>query len=168
MFVAHGGCAGRRSDDVDKQDRSKDTRGHCRRQGPGEEVLDLVQKGILVAHPRQVVRPGELHEPRAGDLLGDPAAFLHECVSVVGAMQDQRGNLDRRQDAPNVDLGVHPHECRRGAGAGTLPEVRGEPARESLVVGSRRRQLRDARVDAQSRSVASISAARASAVGAHG
>ena len=59
-------------------------------------------------------------------------------------MEDQRRDLNARQDAADVDLGVHPCQRDGRAGARAHPEVRRPPLAEGRIGGSRRRPLLDA------------------------
>jgi hypothetical protein len=80
-----------------------------RRQATGEELLDLVEDAVLIAHPRQVVVARQLDELRARDLARDPAPLLDVRVQVASVVHDQRRHADRRQEGA-VYFGVHPKE----------------------------------------------------------
>ena len=65
----------------------------------GEEFLDLGEQRVLISRPDQVLVTGQLDEPRARNLICDPAALVHGDVTVCSAMDDQR------RDGKSFDLG---------------------------------------------------------------
>ena len=91
---------------------AEDRRQHLSRFGArpslGQESLDVVEKGILVADEREMVVAGQLHEVRAGDQAGDVAALLDEqrrsparCMTSVGtgSSAGRGGRRSRRSSA---------------------------------------------------------------------
>jgi hypothetical protein len=120
-----GGTHGR-IDDVGEQDGGQDS--VCLRQAPvpGEELFDLAEDGLGVALGVEVIRSGQLHQPRPRDVLGEVAPVADRDAGVVRPVEHQRGDAHGRKDVPNVDLHRHPGE-RNGAPrthSGTLrPQV---------------------------------------------
>src|SRR5262245_54024320 len=73
----------------------------------GQEFLDLIQDGLRVATPRQVVDARELHVPGTVDVLGEVATEADIDSSVATAVQHEGRHPNRRQDVAHVDLVVH-------------------------------------------------------------
>src|SRR5512132_4289452 len=98
-----------------------------------EELLDLVEEGIDVAGPHEVILARELHEPRPRDPVADVAPLVRLHVGVVRPVEQERRDPDRRQNVAYVDLRVHTHERGRSLRAGRLTEVSSDPTLEGLV-----------------------------------
>ena len=71
-----------------------------------QELLDLVDDGVAVLAPGQMIAPGKLHELGARNLLGHEAAGGGGEEPIAGAVQDERRYADRRQHVPDVHLRV--------------------------------------------------------------
>src|SRR6476659_8377536 len=65
-----------RADDVGEQNRGEDAIGFVDWPSTGEELLHLVEQRVLVTCERKPVRPGEFHELRARDALGQVTRSL--------------------------------------------------------------------------------------------
>ena len=93
--VAHGHGMLRGPHDVREQDRGENSPELCFLVGDlCEEGLNLGDDGIPVPGPREVVRAGELHEPRAGDVVREKSPLL-ECNDPVSfGMEDKGGNVN--------------------------------------------------------------------------
>ena len=133
-------AAGRARGQGRRHDRRQHAVGVDRIVAVAEEVLDGVEHRVLVADERQVIVAGQLDQRRARDPAGDVAAFVDRQQPIVGAVQDQRRHADRRQHVADVDVGVHPRQRQRRAGAGAHPQVGAPPVAERRVV--RRRSAR--------------------------
>ncbi len=96
-------------------------------------LFDLVEDGVLIADPRQVVVAREENQFRSGDPLGEVAGLFRAHDPVSGPLQDERGNPDRGQDGPDVDLGVHPDQAQRRLRTRALHEVRRPEPHEALI-----------------------------------
>src|SRR5204863_2275452 len=92
----------RGADDVGEQDRGQAPVGYRGPARPGEELLDLIKGRVGVPQVRQGFRAGQQNVPGVRDLGGgEPPRFL--VVVGDGALQHQRGNLDRGQDRRRVE-----------------------------------------------------------------
>ena len=60
-----------------------------------------------------MIAAGELDVAGAGDRLGQVAALLDRDHPVVVAVDDQAGDVDRRQDRADVHLPVEVHQRDR-------------------------------------------------------
>ncbi len=80
-----------------------------------------------------MVAPVELDETGAGDPGRHPPAPFNRDVPIAGAMHDQRGGFDRRDEVANVDVGVHAAQGARRRRARSRPQIAG-PVRHELVV----------------------------------
>ena len=69
---------------------------------PGDELLDRADE-IRVRH-RPVVRAVTLDVARPGDVLGQVAPVTDADEHVVAAVDDERRNLDEREDVTHVEL----------------------------------------------------------------
>jgi hypothetical protein len=76
-----------RPDDVGEEDGREHPVERRMRSHAGQELLDLVEDGVLVAEPGQVVGTGELDDLRAEDPFAQIATELRH--RFVGAMQDE-------------------------------------------------------------------------------
>src|SRR5262249_24973092 len=81
-----------------------------------EEGLDGVEDLVRV-DADEVIRAGELDEPRTPDALGDVAALLDPDVVVGAAVDHEGGNTNRGQERADVDQRVHLDQRRDRAGA---------------------------------------------------
>jgi hypothetical protein len=64
----------------------------------------------------------QLQEPGARDVLREVTPVPDDDPGIVGLVNDQRRNPDRRQGRPHVDRGVQPVELCNRAGADRVPE----------------------------------------------
>src|ERR671922_2330082 len=117
LTVAQLGGAFGGSHDVREEHGRQDAVGVVHGPGSGEELLHLVDDGVDVAGPDQVLVAEQLDVLRSRDLLRDPAALLDVHVAIVDALEHERRDLNRRQDLADVDLTVHPQERNGGARA---------------------------------------------------
>jgi hypothetical protein len=72
--------------------------------GAGQELLHLVQQGVLVSGAGLYVNARQVDEPGAGNGLGHVAAVFWVRDAVVRAIQEQCGSLDHREHGPDVDV----------------------------------------------------------------
>ncbi len=102
--VADLGRALRRAHDVGEQDGREPPGGF----GPGRrarhELLDRREHRLRLAGPRLPVAARQLDEGRVRDVLGEVAAALDLLHRVVGPMQDEGRNPDRRQQVAEIHL----------------------------------------------------------------
>src|SRR3954467_6749717 len=132
-----GGPLGR-ADDVGEQDGGKHAVGFRHRPCAGQELLDLVGDCVRVAGGDPVIRARKLDELRAGDPGREITALRHVDVVVAGPVEDERRDLDRGEDVPDVDVRVHAEESRGCARARGAPEVLLEVPHERLVADAAR------------------------------
>src|SRR6185437_3664553 len=107
-----------------------------------QERLHLVEYGILVAYPWQVVVAGQLDEARTGNACGHPASFREVHVTVVRAVYDQCRHGDSGEHGTDVDLRVHPKQRDRSAWACRATKVGGQAPDELAVMHLARGQVR--------------------------
>ena len=104
-----GRLVSRRSGEVGEQERHQDAIELCLLAGGAvearHEVLDLVEQGILVTLPGQVIVSRQLDRPRARDVLAHETGGV--ALRLLGAVDEQGGHPDRGQDVADVDLPVH-------------------------------------------------------------
>src|SRR4029453_4536528 len=132
----------RRADDIGKENGRKDSIRLPAVALPGEKFFDLIEDRVHVGTIWQMVLARKLYELRAGNPVGQEARTSHMRHKVANGIQDQRGNMDGRQDMANVDLEIHAghRQCRTGARCHAqvprppLPKavVEGEAWRESI------------------------------------
>ncbi len=139
--VAEGDRLPDRVGDLAHQDGGQDMVGRRDRPRAGDEGLDLVDEGVGVTNPREVVAARQFDQPGPGDAGGDVAALLDLVDAGVEPMQDERRHADGRQDVADVDLRVHAVEGDDGAGAGAQPQAGAEPGTECGVVCDARRYV---------------------------
>src|SRR5260370_31962831 len=84
-----------------------------------------------------MVVSGEVAEFRLGDRLCHVTAASDMDPAITGAMQDECGHSDRRQDSADIDIESHLEYSSYGGRAGAEPEVLAPPSLESFVVGGR-------------------------------
>jgi len=105
---------------------------------PDQELLDHPQHLVLLVPPQRQVAL-QLHQPRAGDVLGQVAAMCGRHQREVAVVQHQRGHLDQRQKRAQVNLQHRPQVGADHPWAGDGPLEPGRPSPEPLVVGVARR-----------------------------
>ena len=103
------------------------------------EPFDLRQHRVVLGDPEEVLVAGELDEPRSRDPRSELPHPHDGELHVLGLGDHQGRDVDRGESVAHVDLPVHPRQGDRGSGARRPPQVRGEPRRESLVIGVARR-----------------------------
>ena len=86
----------------------------------GEELLDLVERRLLVAEPGHVVVAGQLDDLCTGNPLAHVAARLRQ--HLVGTVEHERGDANCGEDVADVDHRAHPRQRRRGGRAGETLE----------------------------------------------
>ena len=82
-----------RADDVGEQHGGQHAVGLGSVARSGQELLDLVDDGVLIAKPPQVVDAGELDKFRAGDSVGQVAAVVDRDQAVAGSVATMMGGL---------------------------------------------------------------------------
>ena len=63
-----------------------------------------------------MVDPGNLDISRSRDVLGQVAARCDRHEGITDAMEDQSRHSNRRQQVPDVQLVIGPHQGENGAG----------------------------------------------------
>src|SRR6266545_7499610 len=132
-LIADAGRELGRADDIGEHDRRKHAVDRTRRPDSGEKLLHLIQKRILIADPGQMIVSRKLDKFGAGDPGRDVAPFLDVDVEIAGAMEDERRNADRRQDAADIDLRIHAQQRHRRTRARGPSPVRGKAAPKCFV-----------------------------------
>jgi hypothetical protein len=135
-LVAEDVGAIRGAHDVAEHDRGEDAIVLRRRPDAGQELLDLVDDRIGVPGVGQVVDARELHELRPRDVCGEVSRVARVAEGIIQALEDERRDLDRGENRPHVDLGIH-HEVldrvARAEGESLMPSP---PIPEGRVRGS--------------------------------
>src|SRR4051812_9206558 len=87
-----------------------------------------------------MVLPCELDEAGSLDLLGEPAALREWDDRVLGRVHDERRDVDRRRDVPDIELAAEPHErdCRGGGSSSSVGGT--DPLHQRHVVLLARRE----------------------------
>jgi hypothetical protein len=125
--------------DIGEEDRSQDPIGLDLVATPRQELLDLVEDGVGIPDPGQVVITRKLDELRPGDVLGEVAPRFHRDGLITGSVQHQCWNAARGQDWTHVDLGVHPDEGEHRRRARAHTQVARPGRAEALVRRTARR-----------------------------
>src|SRR5208283_4543695 len=99
----------------------------------GEKLLDLVDDPVGLADPDRMIDAGDLHVLRAGDIAREIAPRLRPHTRILVAVDDERRNANRREDAADVDLAVHPRQRDRTSRASPEPLEAGPPRAEAFV-----------------------------------
>jgi hypothetical protein len=89
---------------------------------PGEELLDLVENGVLIPCPRVLVDPRKLNVLRVGDLLGEIPAMIDAPHAIARAVDHEAGDADRRQDVPYIPAETVEHQTPNHARARCVTE----------------------------------------------
>ena len=127
------GQARRRSDDVGEQNGGQ---GPIRMSGVascGEKLFDLVEHGLGVTDPVQVVRSWQLHVLGPGDVLRQVAAMSHPGHGVVPAVQDERRRPDEGKQRSHVGAEIDGLDGPRRRRTGTPITGPVPPGPERLV-----------------------------------
>jgi hypothetical protein len=103
----------------------------------GQELLDLPHQRVGVAGRRHVVDPGQLDQPRAGQVLAEIAGVAHVDEPVVGPMHHERWDVDLGQQVADVVLGLVGDHSLEGARAQRRALQPAQPAADPRVVGQR-------------------------------
>src|SRR5262245_32900919 len=80
-----------------------------------EEFFDLVDKHVRVAGPRYVIVAECLDVFRRRDMLCEIPSVFNLDSTISRPVKNERGNCDRGQDLPGIDVIIHPKE-RLGRG----------------------------------------------------
>jgi hypothetical protein len=140
--VAEGDGALGGADDVSEEHRRERPVGLAARSVPGEELLNLVDDAVDVAHKRIMLVARKLDEARAGNVLGEVAATVDRRGHVAAAVQDECRRGDRRERGAHVYPRVPPDQLSRHTRrCGEALEAR-EPTVEVLVLAQGRRDDR--------------------------
>ena len=76
-----------------------------------QELLDLAQDGLAVAHPGKMIVAGQLDVLRTANTLGEVSAARDTVHEIPLAMNDERRDANGREDAPRVGVGDHADQC---------------------------------------------------------
>jgi hypothetical protein len=102
----------RRPHNVSEQDRGQNPISSCGVAGASQELLDLSQIRVAIAHEDEVVLASEFHQPGSSDALGEVFGMRLADPPVTTAKEDQRWRLDRREQRTDIamdeQLGVGP------------------------------------------------------------
>ena len=101
--------------------------------GTGQELLDLINQGVGVAHKEQVVVARKDDKSSAGDVLGQVLASTQVDVTVSLPMHDQGGNRDGGEKRANIGFVNGPDDFSDQIGATAEPCRPCQPGSESLV-----------------------------------
>src|SRR5204862_1968550 len=108
-----------------------------------DELLDLVEVGVRIAEPRQMVEARKLHELGAGDVLGEISTVLDGDGEVTRAVDDDGGDVDRRKQRADVELLVERHHRPQSSVVNGETLEASHPAYELGVADFARREDRD-------------------------
>jgi hypothetical protein len=92
------------TDNIREQYRGKHPVGFRAMSGTREELLDLIENGVHITGPWEVITPGELDVLRPGDALGHVAGSVYVDGRITRSVQDERRDADRRKDMPDVGV----------------------------------------------------------------
>ena len=92
----------------------------------------------------------QLEESRSGDASGEEASAFHVDEGVVGAVNNQGWDVDRRQDIADVGLGGHLHHRHCGCRTCAQSLEAAPPLLQGGIVSTRRRPRRQAEAAAPS------------------
>ena len=108
--VADFGQPRGRADDVGEQDGRKDPV-HARPVPlAGQERLDLDDDRVHVADVRRVIATGQSYQFCAADLGGHIFPELRRRIRELGAVLQERGDVDSREHRPDVGLHIEPFD----------------------------------------------------------
>src|SRR5882672_10903554 len=85
----------------------------------------------------------ELDKLRAGDSHGNKPALFHIHIQITGSMENERGDANRRQDRPDINLRVCSTQGKGGTWTRAQPEEARPPLPEALVLGNAGGQRRE-------------------------
>ena len=122
-------------DDVGEQDGREDSVLVDLVTATGDELLHRVERTVRVAEPGKMIIPGLLEKLRIRYVFGEIAAVEDRQDSLVGSVDNERRDLEVRQDVTHVDLGVGLHQRAGCARAAAHALVSSPNATRALVVG---------------------------------
>ena len=130
-------------DDVREHDRQQRPREAAAAAGPGEELLDLLEDRVHVAHERKRVVALELHVAGSGYVLGQIARVAQVPDELSAPVHDQRRHADARQVLAHVEVdGCPAHRPRLAGARGEALKAR-EPGSKGGVICHRGREHGD-------------------------
>src|SRR6266550_3368945 len=124
---------------VREENCRQDARRFCAVAGTGEEFLDLIQDGVGVADPRDMVDAGKLDVSRVRYSLSHVARAAHVDAPIARAMEDERRDVNGRQDVADIDRERHFQDRPRRSRTGAESQVLAPPSLEPIVIGHARR-----------------------------
>jgi len=137
--VAELGGAGGRADEVGEEDGGQHAIRSRGLPSARDELPDLGE-GRVGVEPGDVVLTRKLHVVRAADHSSEKARVLYVADLIVGRVNDERRNVDRRRDVADIDPESHPGEacpCSRRGGMDLEPP---EPGTTPFDVPDARRE----------------------------
>src|ERR1700716_2628595 len=87
--VAQRDCPLRGANDVSEHDRGQDPIRLLAAAGTGEELLDLLEEGLGVADPREMVGAGQLHVLCPLNAFGDVSSGRHANDAIALTVHDE-------------------------------------------------------------------------------
>src|SRR5438445_3949094 len=127
-------------DDVREHDRQQRPREAAAAAGPGEELLDLLEDRVHVAHERKRVVALELDVAGPGYVLGQVARVASVPDELSAPVHDQRRHTDARQLLAHVEVdGCSAHRSRLARARGEALQAR-EPGSKGRVIRHRGRE----------------------------
>ena len=126
-------------DDVHEQHRSEDSVGFCTVTATGNKLFDFVEDRVRVADPWKVIATRHLDHSGALDVLRQVATSGYGGCSVVLAMDDERWDLHRRENTPDVGVTRHGDDLPDRARAYCAPLEPPPTANEGFVIRAGRR-----------------------------
>ncbi len=133
--VAEAGGGGGGVDDVGEEDGGEGAVGLVGAAAADEELLDLVEEGVLVADPGEVVGAVEEDEAGAGDGVGEVTALGLADDEVVAAVEDEGRRRDGGEDGPDIDFTVEVDEVHGAGRARALAQEARPPGPEGGLPG---------------------------------
>ena len=118
------GRAARGAGDIGEQHRREHPFGTRLRAGAGRELLDLVQGGVGISGPVQVVGAVELDELRVRNVLGEIPPERGRHVGVVAVEEHDGRCRDRGQDRADIQTSDQSLHRNRGTRADRAPRSR--------------------------------------------
>jgi hypothetical protein len=106
----------RRPDDVGEEDGCERLLGLRCLAKSGQEIPYLNDDLVSDVEPGHVILARQLDEAGPLDLLRQPASLFVGDDRILGSVEDERRDVDRRRHVANVDLAPEPHEGNGGRG----------------------------------------------------
>src|SRR6185312_1764811 len=99
-----------------------------------QELLDLIQDGVLITNERQMIISGKLHKLRAWNSVSNKTSFFNFQALVISSMNHECGHAYRRQHRTHVDLSIHLSQRERATRTRAHAEIRRPPFSKLRIV----------------------------------